>query len=143
LLLGCGPAVWWGFGCAVAVGDDAALVLVAVAAADTDDAGAAGPDDPLLGWPAALEPESAAEVDTDDPPHAASSRTSDPIPVAAAHPLLRITSLQFTVMLVPEGSLQGEPDTKQLPAVVATDQGTPTVRRHSYRRKMISRRRRR
>jgi hypothetical protein len=98
--------VWWGFGCAVAVGDDAALVLVAVAAADTDDAGAAGPDDPLLGWPAALEPEPAAEVDTDDPPHAASSRTSDPIPVAAAHPLLRITSLQFTVMLVPEGSLQ-------------------------------------
>jgi hypothetical protein len=115
LLLGCGPAVWWGFGCAVAVGDDAALVLVAVAAADTDDAGAAGPDDPLLGWPAALEPEPAAEVDTDDPPHAASSRTSDPIPVAVAHPLLRITSLQFTVMLVPEGSLQGEPDTKQLP----------------------------
>jgi hypothetical protein len=47
LLLGCGPAVWWGFG--DAAGDDAALVLVAVAAADTDDAGAAGPDDPLLG----------------------------------------------------------------------------------------------
>jgi hypothetical protein len=31
----------------------------------------------------------------DDPPHAASSSTSDPSPVAAAHPLLRMTDLQF------------------------------------------------
>jgi hypothetical protein len=63
-----------------------------VDAAVADDAGAAGPDDPL---PAALEAEPAAVFEPDDPPHAASSSTSDPSPVAAAHPLLRITSLQF------------------------------------------------
>jgi hypothetical protein len=98
LLLGCGPAVWWGFGDGAAGDDDDPFaLLVAVATGDTDDAGATGPDDPLLGWPA-LEPEPAAEVEGDDPPHAASSRTSDPIPVAAVHPLLRITSLQFTGM---------------------------------------------
>ncbi len=69
--------------------------LVAVAAAVADDAG--GPDDPLLGG-AEPEPELAAVVEPDDPPHAASSRTNEAIPVAAANPLLRITSLQFTGM---------------------------------------------
>jgi hypothetical protein len=89
-LLGCGPAEWWG------VADDDApdpllvAVAVAVAAADTD----ALPDELLLAW-AVLEAPPAAELD-DDPPHAASSSTSDPSPVAAAQPrvpLLRITSL--------------------------------------------------
>jgi hypothetical protein len=71
-------------------------VDVAVAAAVADDAGAAGPEDPLLaGAEPDVEPEPAAEFELDDPPHAASSRTNDAIPVAAAHPLLRITSLQF------------------------------------------------
>jgi hypothetical protein len=36
-------------------------------------------------------PAAVFELD-DDPPHAASSSTSDPRPVAAAHPLLRIIS---------------------------------------------------
>jgi hypothetical protein len=37
-------------------------------------------------------------LEPDVPPHAASSSTSDPSPVAAAHPLLRITDLQFARM---------------------------------------------
>jgi hypothetical protein len=50
LLLGCGPAVWWGFGDGAAGDDDDPFaLLVAVATGDTDDAGATGPDDPLLG----------------------------------------------------------------------------------------------
>jgi len=85
-----------------------------VAAAVADDAGAVGPDDPLLAE-ADVEPEPAAEFELDDPPHAASSRTNDAIPVAAAHPLLRITSLQFTGITRSSGqpiqAFQGEPDT--------------------------------
>jgi hypothetical protein len=88
-VLGSGPTEWWTF--ADAVGD--APVLVAVATADADDAG--GPDDPLF---AGAEPEPGAAAGVDPPPHAASSRTIEAIPVAAAHPLLRITSLQFTGM---------------------------------------------
>ena len=69
-------------------------LLVAVATAVADDAGAddgtAAPDDPLLAS-GALDAEPAAEFDA-PPPHAASSSTSNPIPVAAAHPLLRIIS---------------------------------------------------
>jgi hypothetical protein len=74
-------------------------LLVAVAAAVADDAGAddgtTAPDDPLLAS-GALDGEPAAEFD--DPPHAASSSTSDPMPAAAVHPLLRITFLQFARM---------------------------------------------
>jgi hypothetical protein len=43
-------------------------------------------------------PEEAApvvEVELDDPPHAVSSSTSEPSPVATVHPLLRITSLSL------------------------------------------------
>lgn len=100
-LLGCGPTDWWGF--ADAVDDDP--LLVAVDCAVAEDAGALAPDDPLL---AGVEPEPAAEVELDDPPHAASSRTNEAIPVAAAHPLLRITSLQFTGMTrSPDKPVQG------------------------------------
>src|ERR1700736_2092054 len=69
--------------------DVAPALLVAVAAAVADDAGAV-PDALLAGG--ALDPDPAGEVETDEPPPAASSSTSDPIPVAAAHPLLRIIS---------------------------------------------------
>src|SRR5580704_4483470 len=94
--------------------------LVAVDCAVAEDAGAAGPDDPLL---------AGAEVVPDDPPHAASSRTNEPIPVAAAHPLLRITSLQFTGMTRPAGKpVQGLPAAsrtlKRSRAVVTTGSGT-------------------
>ena len=74
-------------------------LLVAVATAVADDAGAddgtAAPD-PLLAR-GALDAEPAAEF-APDPPHAASSSTSDPMPAAAANPLLRITFLQFARM---------------------------------------------
>jgi hypothetical protein len=67
-------------------------LLVAVAAAVADDAGADDgtvPDAALLAR-GALDAEPAAEFEP-DPPHAASSSTSDPMPAAAAHPLLSIS----------------------------------------------------
>src|SRR5579862_2929622 len=84
--LGCGPTDLWGVAFALAV---APPPWLAVEAADTEDVAAGA--DPLLaaGWP---EAPPATELEPDDPPHAASSSTSDPSPVAAAHPLLRITS---------------------------------------------------
>jgi hypothetical protein len=88
-------------GLAFLVADDPAL-LVAVAAAVADDAGADDgtvPDAALLAR-GPLDAEPAAEFEP-EPPHAASSSTSDPIPVAAAHPLLRITSLQFARLNAP------------------------------------------
>src|SRR6516162_4143449 len=72
-------------------------VLVAVATAVADDAVVAGADAALL---AALDGEPAAVFEP-DPPHAASSSTNAPSPVAAANPLLRITSLQFARMTLP------------------------------------------
>jgi hypothetical protein len=68
----------------------APALLVAVAAAVADEAGAV-PDAALLAG-GALDADPAAEFEPGEPPHAASSSTSDPIPVAAAHPLLRIIS---------------------------------------------------
>jgi hypothetical protein len=71
-------------------------LLVAVAAAVADDAGADDgtvPDAALLAS-GALDADPAAEF-APEPPHAASSSTSDPMPAAAANPLLRITFLQF------------------------------------------------
>src|SRR5947209_944611 len=92
--LGCGPtdlcgvALALAFAFALAVAVDPALWLD-VEAADTEDV--APRADPLLtaGWPEAAP---ATELEPDEPPHAASSRASEPIPAAAANPLLRITS---------------------------------------------------
>jgi len=81
-LLGCGPAVWPGLG----FGDEIPPALV-VAGPEVACAGALDPA--TVAW-AVLE----AEFDElDDPPHAASSGTSDPSPVAAAHPLCAYKSL--------------------------------------------------
>jgi hypothetical protein len=44
-------------------------------------------------WVAVPEAAPVVEVELDDPPHAVSSSTSEPSPVATVHPLLRITSL--------------------------------------------------
>ena len=80
MLLGSGPTDLWGLADAV----DPAL-LVAVDWAVADDAGADdGPLPDALLARGALDADPAAEF---EPPHAASSSTSDPIPVAAAHPL--------------------------------------------------------
>jgi hypothetical protein len=61
---------------------------------DDDVADVAGPeldDDEAVLWVAVPMLEVVLELD--DPPHAATSRTSELIPVATAHRLLRITSL--------------------------------------------------
>src|SRR6476661_1296619 len=117
----------------------APALLVAVAAAVADDAGADDgtvPDAALLAS-GALDGELAAEVD--DPPHAASSSTSDPMPAAAANPLLRITFLQFArmtrraVMMCGPGTLeplardgQPAPPTMLLSDILITCQTPPT-----------------
>src|SRR5437763_1773888 len=77
--LGCGPTDLCGVAFAFAV-DVAVAPWLDVDASVADDAAAAGAD-PLL---AEGRPEAppAAEVVPDDPPHAASSSTSDPSPVA-------------------------------------------------------------
>src|ERR1700684_3556163 len=82
-LRGCVPAVWPGFG----LGDELPPAFVV---ADPEVACAGALDPATVAW-AVLEAVPEAEFDElDDPPHAASSSTSDPSPVAAAHPLLRI-----------------------------------------------------
>jgi hypothetical protein len=51
-------------------------------------------DDEAVLWVAAPEAVLVeVEVEPDDPPHAVSSSTSEPSPVATVHPLLRITFL--------------------------------------------------
>lgn len=107
------------------VDDPPFLVAVAAAVAVADDV--AGPDDPLLaGAEPGAEPEAA--VGLDDPPHAASSRTNEAIPVAAANPLLRIKPLQFTGMTRSPGQtvqgLAGRAGHKRSRAVIATGPGT-------------------
>ncbi len=90
-------------GSASAVCLDAELECVALAfAVDLgDDDEAEDEDDPVLddeeavlwvGVPAAAP---VVELELDDPPHAVSSSTSEPSPVATVHPLLRITSLSL------------------------------------------------
>src|SRR6516164_1690501 len=110
--------------------------FVAVAAAVADDAavevGVAGPDAALLP-PAALDGEPAAVFEP-DPPHAASSSTSDPSPVAAANPLLRITSLQFARDgPSPGGTRQvasrEEPETRRIRTIKPRSAGTSGARR--------------
>src|ERR1700684_394010 len=92
-LLGCGPAVVCGGAemCA-----DASLLACPDAEAEAGVDEEEPPDAELVAT-AVLEavPEAAPAAVfelVDDPPHAASSSTSDPRPVAAAHPLLRIIS---------------------------------------------------
>jgi len=78
--LGCGPTEWWGEAAGLAF-------FVAVAAAEADAVLCVAEADPK----AVLEAAPEAEFDElDDPPHAASSSTSAPSPVAAVHPLLRM-----------------------------------------------------
>src|SRR5580658_10176725 len=92
-LLGWGPAVLWGVG---VEGPPAFFVTDAdpdEAAADADVAGAAALDPAGVAWAVLEAAPEAAFDEPGDPPHAASSMTSDPSPAAAAHPLLRITPL--------------------------------------------------
>jgi hypothetical protein len=84
------PALLLGWASAVCF--DAELELVAWAFAVE-----AGDDDPVLAddtavpWVAVSEAAPVLELELDDPPHAVSSSTSEPSPVATVHPLLRIS----------------------------------------------------
>jgi hypothetical protein len=91
------PALVLGWASAVCL--DAELDCVALAFAfdvgeDVDEDVAE--DDPVLAddtavpWVAESEAAPAAELELDDPPHAVSSSTSEPSPVATVQPLLRI-----------------------------------------------------
>jgi hypothetical protein len=87
-LLGWGPAVLCG------VGPPVLLPLDADADADADaddDDWLELPVEALVAELVPLVPLAAAGVEPDDPPQAASSSTSDPSPLAAAHRLLPIS----------------------------------------------------
>jgi hypothetical protein len=86
-LLGCGPAVWTDFG-----RDDDFAPAVFLADADAE-ACAAVLDPATVAWVVVDAVPEADFDEVDEPPHAASSSTSDPSPVAVAHPLLRMTPL--------------------------------------------------
>src|ERR1035438_4612724 len=86
-LLGCGPALLWGFALDVGVEPPPAVLV-----AEADEAAL---DPATVAWAVPVAAPAAEVDELDDPPHADSSSTSDPSPVAAAHPLLRI-HLSFT-----------------------------------------------
>jgi hypothetical protein len=92
------PALLLGWASAVCLGDE----FEDLASAFADDVGddgvedVAGPeldDDDAVLWVAVPEAAPVVVLELDDPPHAVSSSTSEPSPVATVHPLLRITSL--------------------------------------------------
>src|ERR1700728_1491015 len=96
LLLGWGPAVCLGaeLECVALACPVAAAVAVAdgdVAAAEADPV--LDDDEEAVLWVTVPEAAPVAEGELDDPPHAVSSSTSEPSPVATVHPLLRITCL--------------------------------------------------
>ena len=91
------PALVLGWASAVCL--DAELDCVALAFAadvgedvdeDVDEDDPVLADDTAVPWVAESEAAPAAELELDDPPHAVSSSTSEPSPVATVHPLLRI-----------------------------------------------------
>src|SRR5215471_15184159 len=90
------PALPLGWASAVCLGAE----LECVAWAFADDAGdddVADPeldadDDEAVPWVTVPEAAPVVEVELDDPPHAVSSSSSEPSPVATVHPLLRIAS---------------------------------------------------
>ena len=90
------PALLLAWARAVCLADeleDFGLALAVELAAD-DEADVDGPesdgDDEAVLWTAVPEAVLAAELELDDPPHPASSSSSEPTPLATAHPLLRI-----------------------------------------------------
>ena len=94
------PALLLGWASAVCLADELEDVALAFAdeLGDDDVADVAGPeldDDEAVLWVAVPEAAPVLEVELDDPPHAVSSSSTEPSPVATAHPLLRITSLSL------------------------------------------------
>jgi hypothetical protein len=88
------PALVLGWASAVCL--DAELDCVALAFAveagedDVDEDDPVLADDTAVPWVAESEAAPVVELELDDPPHAVSSSTSEPSPVATVHPLLRI-----------------------------------------------------
>jgi hypothetical protein len=78
------------------LGDELEEVALAFAVDADDDDAEEAEDAPVLAgdeavlWVVVLV---VVELELDDPPHAVSSSSSEPSPVATVHPLLRITSL--------------------------------------------------
>ena len=100
------PALLLGWASAVCLGDELECVAWAFAVDVADVEDVAGPeldDDEAVLWVAAPEAAPVVEVvlELDDPPHAVSSSTSEPSPVATVQPLLRITSLSLPEDPVP------------------------------------------
>jgi hypothetical protein len=103
------PALLLGWAAAVCCGAELECVALAFAVdvgddADEDEADSVLDDEAVL-WVAVAEAAPVVDVEPDDPPHAVSSSTSEPSPVATVHPLLRITSLLTGGTRVP-GSLR-------------------------------------
>jgi hypothetical protein len=82
------PALLLGWASAVCF--DAELEFDAVAFAVEAGEDPVLADDAAVPWVAVPEAAPPAELELDDPPHAVSSSTSEPNPVATVHPLLRI-----------------------------------------------------
>ena len=99
------PALLLGWASAVCLGDELECVAWAFAVDVADVEDVAGPelDDEAVLWVAVPEAAPVVEVvlELDDPPHAVSSSTSEPSPVATVHQLLRITSLSLPEDPVP------------------------------------------
>jgi len=96
------PALLLGWASAVCLAGELGDVALAFADELGDDEveDVAGPelaDDEAVLWVAVPEaaPVLEVELELDDPPHAVSSSSTEPSPVAAAHPLLRIRSLSL------------------------------------------------
>src|SRR5690349_16453252 len=94
------PVLLLGWASAEFVSFGTGLDCVALAFGD-DDADEAEDDDPVLApeeagfWVAVPDGAPVVVVVELDPPHAVSSSTSEPSPVATVHPLLRITCLSL------------------------------------------------
>ena len=94
------PALLLGWASAVCLADELEDVALAFAEelGDDDVEDVAGPeldDDKAVLWVAVPEAAPVLEVELDDPPHAVSSSSTEPSPVATVHPLLRIRSLSL------------------------------------------------
>jgi hypothetical protein len=85
LLLGWASAV-----CLDAELDRVALAFAVDVGEDVDEDDPVLADDTAVPWVAVSEAAPAVELELDDPPHAVSSSTSEPSPVATVQPLLRI-----------------------------------------------------
>jgi hypothetical protein len=107
------PALLLGWASAVCFDAELELVAWAFAVEAGDD------DDPVLAddtaVPCVAESEAAppAELELDDPPHAVSSSTSEPSPVATVHPLLRMY-ISLTAGPGFPGPLSDLPETQKL-----------------------------